>query len=353
MNLSFDKNIAEPYINGTLYRMTSNNNFLFIIVLYSVIALVSSVGNSLVLVVVYRNENKRMRTTINFFIVSKSCSDLLITFCNIPFQISTYTTGYLNPFSGIMGIVYCKVTVFFYYLSIEMSLLNLAAIAVDRFIAVFYPFKKFFTNRSAKIVIGVMWLVGTLFNIPLVIKSTLFENKDQYFRFCAFTFLLDDLRVFMITFFIAFIVLPLLTMVILYSSIVVKLFQQKAPGENSTINREQRYRRNRKVLVMVVVVISFTIVCWLPFFSVYVDCLMTFPAFSCKSIPYLQILAFANCALNPCLYVVFHDNFRSGLYALFRAAFRLNICNDVLVWQTVLAMILVFRYTLVINYMLV
>ena len=326
MNLTFDKNITEPYINGTLYGTTSNNSFSFMIVLYSVIALVSSVGNSLVLVVVYRNENKRMRTTINFFIVSMSCSDLLITFCNIPYQISTYTRD-LIPFSGIMGIVYCKVTVLFYYLSIEMSLLNLAAITVDRFIGVLYPFKRFFTNRSAKIVIGVMWLVGTLFNIPLVIKSTLFEIKDQSFRFCTFNFPLNDLRVFMITFFLVFIVLPLLIMVILYSSIVVKLFQQKAPGENSTINKENRYRRNRKVLVMIVVVVSLTIVCWLPFFSVYVDCLMTFTAFSCKSIPYLQILAFANCALNPCFYVVFHDCFRSSLYGLFRAAFRLNICR--------------------------
>ena len=332
MNLSLDKNTTEPYINGTSYNSNttaSSNSFLFMIVLYSFIALVSSVGNSLVLVVVYRNENKRMRTTINFFIVSNSCSDLLITFCNIPFEISTYiyTTEYLIPFSGILGIVFCKLTLFFYSLSIEMSLLSLAAITIDRFIGVFYPIKRFFTNRSAKIVIGVMWLVGTLFNIPLVIKSTLFEIKDQSFRFCTFNFPLNDLRVFMITFFLVFIVLPLLIMVILYSSIVVKLFQQKAPGENSTIIREQRYRRNRKVLVMVVVVISFTIVCWLPFFSVYVDCLMTFAMLSCKSIPYLQILAFANCALNPCLYVVFHDNFRSSLYGLFRSDFRLNICR--------------------------
>ena len=320
MNLSSDKNTTEPYINGTSYNSNttaSSNSFLFMIVLYSVIALVSSVGNSLVLVVVYRNENKRMRTTINFFIVSMSCSDLLITFCNIALVISSYTTGYLIPSSGILGIVFCKVALLFYYLSIEMSLLNLAAITIDRFIGVFYPIKRFFTNRSAKVVIGVMWLVGTLFNLPLVINSTLNKTKKQNFRFCTFNFTLNDLRVFAITFFLVFIVLPLLIMVILYSSIVVKLFQQKAPGENSTIIREQRYRRNRKVLVMVVVVISFTIVCWLPFFSVYVDCLMTFAMLSCKSIPYLQILAFANCALNPCLYVVFHDYFRSGLYALF------------------------------------
>ena len=310
------------------FNITSNsteeasnpNASAIIIIVYIAIMLISSAGNLLVLAVVYRNESKRMRTTINFFIVNMSCSDLLITFCNIPLAISGVATSNNVPFDGVLGRIYCGVTTLLFYLSIEVSLMSLVSITVDRFLAVFNPFNKLITTSRAAFMIAIIWLVAFGFTTPLAIHSEPYQN--QYFRSCLFRNLSwKSFRDYMISGLTVFVVLPLLLMIILYSSIVVKLFRQKTPGELSVIFQEQRNRRNRKVLLMLFIVVTVTTVCWLPYFSVFTACVLADEVESCYLDLYFQILAFANCALNPCVYIIFIESFREGFYRILSSVF--------------------------------
>ena len=206
------------------------------------------------------------------------------------------------------------------YLSIEVSLLSLVAISVDRFLLVFYPLKMFMTTKRAQIFIGTIWLAGTFFTAPLAAKTLVYEYG--HLRYCSFSLSSwSTIRAYFLFCLLVFIILPLTMMVVFYTSILVKLFRQKTPGENSAVNQEHSNKRNRKVLLMLVTIVTLTFVCWLPFWSANMNCMLTFSHSSCNSLLYLLLLAFANCALNPCVYVVFNEHFRLGFYRILRAVF--------------------------------
>ena len=322
MSSTATPNTTESIFNGSYTDDTSqpaihSSHHLFIMAMYSVIMFVSLVGNALVIAVVYRNKNKRMRTNSNYFIVNMSCSDLLITICNIPLDIAYLTKEYFVPVGGILGNMFCKLTTFVFYLSIYVSLLSLVVITVDRFLLVFYPLKMFITAKRARIIIGTIWLMGTIFTAPLAAQATLLEYGDS--KACFFSLPIDVIHTYFITCLVVFVVLPLTTMVVLYSSIVVKLFRQKTPGANSAVNQEHSKKRNRKVLLMLVTVATLTIVCWLPYWSAYLDCILKLSTSSCNSLLHLQVITFANCALNPCAYVIFNENYRFGFYQILLA----------------------------------
>ena len=302
-NLSFILNVSQPVIHP---------RHVFIIAVYCLIMFVSVVGNSLVLAVVYRNENKRMRTTSNYLIANMSCSELLLTVFNIPLAITGLASENQFIVGGSLGNILCKLTELLFYLSIAVSLLSLGFITVDRFLLVLYPHKAFITAKRAQILIGTMWLIGIIFSIPLAAKSTIYEYR--HVKACFIKSSASIIRAYVITCLIVFVVLPLTTMVVLYSSIVAKHFRQKTPGENSAVNLEHSNKRNRKVFVMLVSIVTLAIVCWLPYWLMVLACFLTLEFASCNSVVYLHVLAFANCALNPCTYAVFNESIRVGFY---------------------------------------
>ena len=138
-NGSHNLNNSRPMI----YRRN-----IFIITVYCVIMFVSVLGNSLVLAVVYRNENKRMRTTTNYFIVNMSCSNLLMTVCNIPLIITGLAPEHNFLMEGTLGMILCKLTTLLFCKSIVVSLMCLGVIIVDRFLLVFYPHKSFLSLQN-------------------------------------------------------------------------------------------------------------------------------------------------------------------------------------------------------------
>ncbi|KAL8207570.1 UNVERIFIED_CONTAM: hypothetical protein K2H54_059055 [Gekko kuhli] len=76
------------------------------ILLYSLIFLLSVLGNTLVIIVLIRN--KRMRTVTNIFLLSLAISDLMLCFFCMPF---TLIPNLLQDF--IFGSAVCKITSYF------------------------------------------------------------------------------------------------------------------------------------------------------------------------------------------------------------------------------------------------
>ena len=76
------------------------------IVLYSLIFLLSVLGNSLIIAVLVRN--RRMRTVTNLFLLSLSVSDLMVSLVCIPF---TLIPNLMRDF--IFGTVICKLVMYF------------------------------------------------------------------------------------------------------------------------------------------------------------------------------------------------------------------------------------------------
>ena len=119
---------------------------------------------------------------------------------------------------------------------------------------------------------------------------------------------------------IVFIYTPIVLLIILYSIILINLKIHLHPGEHSTNSEEQRSRRNRKLKMAIANVLVFG-VCRLPF---TITTVTIFFAWDTVSIPcdiqrlhfFARFIAYANCAINPVICLIFSSNYRQGLKRL-------------------------------------
>ncbi|KAJ7378314.1 Kappa-type opioid receptor [Desmophyllum pertusum] len=95
--------------------------------------LVSVVGNSLVIYVITKHHS--MRTSTNCLIMNLAICDLLLTVIQTPYYTSHLYIGD-TWFGGTVGNVTFKITAYLLSMLLFCSILNLVAIAIDRFLAV-------------------------------------------------------------------------------------------------------------------------------------------------------------------------------------------------------------------------
>lgn len=95
-------------------------------IIFSLIFLLGTVGNGLVLAVLLRNGQVKYNTT-NLFILNLAMADLCFIICCVPFQATIYTLD-----GWLFGAFACKAVHFLIYLTMYASSFTLAAVSVDR-----------------------------------------------------------------------------------------------------------------------------------------------------------------------------------------------------------------------------
>ena len=111
------KDLLPPDLPGTIKSL--------FLVAYVVIMFLSVVGNSLVIIVIGRNQ--KMRTVTNMFLLSLAVSDMLIAVLNMPFQLKFYLQN-----EWTLGEFLCKFSKYTQGVVIVVSIFTLSAIALDR-----------------------------------------------------------------------------------------------------------------------------------------------------------------------------------------------------------------------------
>ncbi|XP_071001319.1 cholecystokinin receptor-like [Oncorhynchus clarkii lewisi] len=138
------------------------------ILLYSVIFLLSVLGNLLIIVVLA--VNKRMRTVTNSFLLSLAVSDLMMAIFCMPF---TLIPNLLEDF--IFGAAMCKIVAYLMGVSVSISTFSLVAIAIERYSAICNPLKSraWQTRSHAYRVIAATWLLSFMIMTPYPVFSHL------------------------------------------------------------------------------------------------------------------------------------------------------------------------------------
>ncbi|XP_029024148.1 neuropeptide Y receptor type 2 isoform X2 [Betta splendens] len=138
------------------------------IVLYSLIFLLSVLGNSLIIAVLVRN--RRMRTVTNLFLLSLAVSDLMVSLVCIPF---TLIPNLMRDF--IFGTGICKLVMYFMGVSVSVSTFNLVAISLERYSAICNPLtsRTWQTKSHAAKVITATWAASFILMLPYPISSAL------------------------------------------------------------------------------------------------------------------------------------------------------------------------------------
>ncbi|XP_004681418.1 PREDICTED: cholecystokinin receptor type A [Condylura cristata] len=338
------------------------------ILLYSLIFLLSVLGNTLVITVLIRN--KRMRTVTNIFLLSLAVSDLMLCLFCMPFNL---IPNLLKDF--IFGSAVCKTTTYFMGTSVSVSTFNLVAISLERYGAICKPLQSrvWQTKSHALKVIAGTWCLSFTLMTPYPIYSELVpftKNNNQTANMCRFLLPNAVMQQSWHTFLLLILFLiPGIVMMVAYGLISLELYQgikfdanQKSARERkpSTASSSGRYedsdgcylqksRHPRKVelqqlsgsrvsrirssssaanllakkrvirMLMVIVVLFF--LCWMPIFSANAwrayDTVSAERRLSGTPISFILLLSYTSSCVNPIIYCFMNKRFRLGFMATF------------------------------------
>lgn len=341
------------------------------ILLYSLIFLLSVLGNTLVITVLIRN--KRMRTVTNIFLLSLAVSDLMLCLFCMPFNL---IPNLLKDF--IFGSAMCKTTTYFMGTSVSVSTFNLVAISLERYGAICRPLQSrvWQTKSHALKVIAATWCLSFTIMTPYPIYSNLVpftKNNNQTANMCRFLLPSDAMQQSWQTFLLLILFLiPGIVMVVAYGLISLELYQgikfdasqKKSSKEKklssgssryedsdgcylqksrhprklelqqlSTSNSGSRVNRIRssssaanliakkRVIRMLIVIVVLFFLCWMPIFSANAwrayDTASAERHLSGTPISFILLLSYTSSCVNPIIYCFMNKRFRLGFMATF------------------------------------
>ncbi|CAI4229412.1 unnamed protein product [Auanema sp. JU1783] len=192
------------------------------LITYFVIIAMTVVGNTLVVVAVF--SYRPLKKVQNYFLVSLAASDLAVAIFVMPLHV----VQFLADGRWLLGIYVCQFFTTADILLCTSSILNLCAIAIDRYCAIHDPIN-YAHRRSLKfvcVIIAIVWALSVLISVPPLIGWN--DWSSQSLRdHCQ----LSTEKAFVIYSAMGSFFLPLLVMVIVY----IKIF----------LNARQRIRTNR------------------------------------------------------------------------------------------------------------
>jgi len=227
----------------------------FLSVIYGSVSVVAVAGNVLVILVIATN--RRMQTVTNFFIANLSIADVIIGCLSIPFQ---FQAALLQRWD--LPAILCPVAPFVKELSVNVSVLTLTVIAMDRFYAVVKPLTPGFAERTAVIMMAVVWTTSFISSLPTAIAFRAIsvpagagEWKDNNGKkpFCCPEFPViagfDTSLTYALFLSVVQYFLPLIIICFAYSRIMYSIWIAKSPG-TAVDGRDRIINRNKKKVLI-------------------------------------------------------------------------------------------------------
>nr|DBA19711.1 TPA: hypothetical protein GDO54_015498 [Pyxicephalus adspersus] len=287
---SSDINGSDDYFDFQgLCTNDENKDFnrIFLPTVYSFIFLLGIIGNGLVVLVM--GYQKKSRTMTDKYRLHLSVADLLFVF-TLPFWSVDAAIGwYFKDFL-------CKAVHVIYTVNLYSSVLILAFISLDRYLAIVHATNSQGSRKllAEKIVYAGVWLPAILLTVPDLIFAKNRQNWTIGFRFLHI---------------MVGLLLPGIIILICYCVIISKLSHSKG-------------HQKRKALKTTVILIVAFFACWLPYYIcltidtfgvlglVRLDCQTDNTMH--KWISITEALAFFHCCLNPILYAFLGAKFKTS-----------------------------------------
>ncbi|XP_058266448.1 chemokine XC receptor 1-like [Hemibagrus wyckioides] len=276
---------------------------------FSIVVLLSLIGNILVLVTLAYYEN--LKSLTNIFILNLAVSDLIFT-VGLPFWACYYIWGWT------LGDAACKTVCFVFYAGFYSSVMFLMMMTFQRYLAVVYPHSDWEKRQGISLIPILGWVVSIGAALPAPIYSSVIANpKDDSQLYCeynsreAYLALTYEQNLFF--------VFAFLFMGFCYISILLTI-----------VNKGTKKRRCTIKLIFCIIVMFF--LGWAPYNLViflqtltylnvkyFTDCEVThhldYAGYVCK------FLAFSHCCFNPVLYVFVAVKFRNDLKEILQKIF--------------------------------
>lgn len=313
MNDSFNESIYDTDYSDEVCEKGEVVRFgsIAVPIFFSVVFLLSLVGNILVLVILALYEN--LKSLTNVLILNLAISDLVFT-AGLPFYVMYHIWGWL--FSEIL----CKIVTFVFFTGFYSSILFLTTMTVYRYVAVVHPLSDpgIQTFSTGVIVCLLLWMISVGAAMPSLLYSSLVtiphQGKDS--QGCEFNAVRwkdisnSQQNVF---FLVAFIVTAFC-----YIRILGKI-------------REARSSTRSRALKLIFCIVAVFFLGWVPYnvviFMIILEDNQLALNDDCEASIYLEyafqvsrLFAFCHCCLNPVFYafvgVKFRRHFKSMLHQM-------------------------------------
>ncbi|XP_055008993.1 galanin receptor 2b isoform X2 [Boleophthalmus pectinirostris] len=299
-----------------------NPTSVIVSVVFSLIFLLGTIGNSLVLAVLLRSGQVGYNTT-NLFILNLSVADFFfIIFC-VPFQATIYSLE-----GWVFGSFMCKVVHFFINLTMYASSFTLAAVSVDRYLAIRYPLRsrELRTPRNAVVAMVIIWGLSLVFAGPYLSYYDLIDYDNS--TVCIPGWEEQNRKVLDTCTFVFGYVIPVLIVSMSYTRTIKYLWTAVDPLDGMSESK----RAKRKVTKMIIIVTVLFCICWLPY-HVVILCYL-YGDFPFNQITYAfrllsHCMAYANSCVNPIVYALVSKHFRKGFKKVFSCILSKNGRNKV------------------------
>ncbi|CAK6443910.1 unnamed protein product [Pipistrellus nathusii] len=291
-------------------------------VVFALIFLLGTVGNGLVLAVLLQPGPgvwQEQGSTTDLFILNLAVADLCFILCCVPFQAAIYTLDAWH-----FGALVCKAVHLLIYLTMYASSFTLAAVSVDRYLAVRHPLRSraLRTPRHARAAVGLVWLLAALLAAPyLSYYGTVRYGAGEL---CVPAWEDARRRALDVATFAAGYLLPVAVVSLAYARALRCLRAAVGPAGAAAAAGARRRAAGRAGRAMLAVAALFAL-CWGPHHALILC--FWFGRFAFSPATYAcrlasHCLAYANSCLNPLVYALASRHFRARLRRLWPGARR-------------------------------
>ncbi|XP_003264417.1 galanin receptor type 1 [Nomascus leucogenys] len=291
-------------------------NFVTLVVFGLIFAL-GVLGNSLVITVLARSKPGKPRSTTNLFILNLSIADLAYLLFCIPFQATVYALP-----TWVLGAFICKFTHYFFTVSMLVSIFTLAAMSVDRYVAIVHSRRSssLRVSRNALLGVGCIWALSIAMASPVAYHQGLFHPRASNQTFCWEQW--PDPRhkkAYVVCTFVFGYLLPLLLICFCYAKVLNHLHKKL---KNMSKKSEASKKKTAQTVLAVVVVFGIS---WLPHHIIHLWA--EFGVFPLTPASFLfritaHCLAYSNSSVNPIIYAFLSENFRKAYKQVFKCHIR-------------------------------
>lgn len=289
-----------------------------------VITILTIIGNAFVVVALTKiNALKKMAN--NQVVISLATADLLVGVLVMPCSIDSVLVGQWR-----FGHLWGRLNAFGNFCFCISSIMHLALLSVDRYIAVSRPLTYLVTvtKTRARMACLAMWLYSTLWALPPLFGISSYEcfipyigkcYKEDWFQTAADVFF--TVSVVCGTYGTAVIV-----MIFVYARIFAAIFKQSRRTRLDVTREHTRRNSNsavrarasaRKGVLTVLIVIGTYLVCWSPFcVLLFVQMIYGKNAGGQTSDLITMFIGFANSACNPVIYCIRYRAFRRTVHRI-------------------------------------
>jgi len=291
-----------------------------ITVLYVITMLVALVGNIILIYIVWTKPEVRSLTSSMF--VNMAVADLMVTLFMMPMSIAHLHTNFTWAIPGVLGEITYRGFGFISHATVMASILCLAFMAIDRFFAIVYPWKRrSLWFRQTKFVTPLIWIVSFALLAIMAVVYDVYDPTSQ----CGIDIFGNQTRtarsLFLYFFAISYFI-PLFIISVLHAKTAHEVWFRWAQGEHLSNNQQQqREMTKRRVVRMLIIIVVVFALCWLPAQVIHLYWAIT--AWRGDGVPdIVMFLAFwlghANSAINPWLYIFLSTKIYSAFTKIIR-----------------------------------